>query len=518
MVANLSRLAIVKSGGQTLHEFSLYTNQPATVREMKGGIQVSLLADGRLWGSIPLEDGLFLVVERNIRGEFVALVKDSRAAMDALNKSSNKAENLFSQVSFVLLALLLLLSLMFFWNGLAFSTWITEKMAALLNSTSKISKGDLKWRIPGLGKNEFGFLGKNLNQLVDNLTDKNKRLRAAQMNTQRQNQFIEAMLNGVSSGIVCLNEQGKIHLMNNSAADLLSLDKKKSLGEPILSLVPEMESFEGLQSFHMELIRKHKRIFLVVNMGKKGEIALLPGGRVMTMEDITLQIENQKQKIWAHIARSLAHEIKNPLTPIQLSAERLMNKYSPKSEEGKQDFFTSINSIIKQVEAIQGMVDSFSSFARMPRMRMEDVNLEDLIAKAVSLNRSQYPDVKCEVRVEKGFIARCDSNAMNRVLVNLLKNASQALEGEGIIMVSADLTHDGRVCLLVQDNGSGFPPHLMDKLINPYVTARKGGSGLGLAIVNRIAEAHGGLLVLENLKGGDGKVTGALAKLIWKAL
>lgn len=514
----LSYLAIVERNGRVLQEFGvsqltpLFSEQKSEQRDL-----FTSSGEDRVYGSMYLEDGLFLVAERLMRAEFVKLTKDNRSAILALEKGRVQSVNLADSIGFILIACLSLVVLALLWNSLAFSSWIVEKVNTLLKSTARISEGDLKLRIPDLGNNEFGFLGSSFNRLLNSITEKSKQLQDAQSRAEKGKQFMEATLNGVSSGILCLNEQDRIHLMNKSAADLLELDEKATLGENILTLVPELKgSFPQLKTFQMELIRGHKRIFLVVNVGKRGEIALLPKGRVVAMEDITMQIENQKNEIWAHIARSLAHEVKNPLTPIQLSAERLSNKYSPESEKDRKDFLTSVHSIIKQVGIIQEMVDSFSSFATMPRLHIGKVNIDKLIVEAVSLQRGQYPKMKYEVEVEKDLEVKCDSNAINRVLFNLLKNAAQAQAEEGRVLITARV-EDERAFLEVQDQGSGFPPDLISCLVEPYMTTKREGSGLGLAIVNRIAQAHGGILILENAKTAKGRVSGALVKVIWKS-
>ena len=246
-------------------------------------------------------------------------------------------------------------------------------------------------------------------------------------------------------------------------------------------------------------------------------------GYVLTFDDITDFLAAQRQAAWSDVARRIAHEIKNPLTPIQLSAERLKRRYLKQIDDRPDIFETCTDTIIGQVADIARMVDEFSSFARMPAPRVDDHDLVDIARRVISLQGSAFEGVRLEDQTGVGPVrVNCDMQLVSQSLINLIKNAAEALQAviidgelqEGLIRVSLQQTQNGSTVITVNDNGQGYPPDLLPQLAEPYVTTREKGTGLGLAIVKKIMEDHGGQLVLSNADQPD-ELPGAKAQMIF---
>jgi two-component system nitrogen regulation sensor histidine kinase NtrY len=295
------------------------------------------------------------------------------------------------------------------------------------------------------------------------------------------------------------------------------------IGQPFASLVPETAALlkaagerpERSVQEEITLSREGRtRVLLVRVAAERNEAEVT--GYVVTLDDITDLLAAQRQAAWADVARRIAHEIKNPLTPIQLSAERLKRKYLKRIEDDKETFLACTDTIIRQVGDIGRMVDEFSAFARMPQPVMKSEDLNDVVTQALFLARTGYPQVEfASLLPSRPTMVRCDVRQVGQALTNLLKNAVEATQpatdgGEpprkGLVTVTL-VEENGYCRIAVEDNGKGLPATLRDRLTEPYVTTRAKGTGLGLAIVKKIMEDHGGELALEDRIGGGARVS-----------
>jgi len=330
------------------------------------------------------------------------------------------------------------------------------------------------------------------------------------------------VLSGVTAGVIGLDRDGRIELPNRSAADLLSLSPQLMVGRPLAEVFPEMgpllESVRRRPDrFIQDEIRVMRegraRVLLVRIVGEPGEKEAT--GYVVTFDDITDLLAAQRQAAWADVARRIAHEIKNPLTPIQLSAERLKKKYLSQITTDRDVFISCTDTIVRQVGDIGRMVDEFSSFARMPAPTMRDEDLSDVVRQALFLARTGYAAIQFDAQLPQEPVRiRCDARLVGQAFTNIVKNAVEAIEGrEGADLppgrIEVRLTDDGEtVRLSVHDNGKGLPPAVeRDRLTEPYVTTRAKGTGLGLAIVKKIMEDHHGELILADLEGAGASVS-----------
>ncbi|MGE0846918.1 MAG: PAS domain-containing sensor histidine kinase, partial [Flavobacteriaceae bacterium] len=333
----------------------------------------------------------------------------------------------------------------------------------------------------------------------------------------------EAVLSGVSAGVMGIDAAGRLTLANRSAGEFLPGDRQQTIGKPIDDLMPELvplldKAVTQPQRVHHGQITLHRgggdrtlsvRVATERSSGKEN-------GYVVTIDDISELVTAQRTSAWADVARRIAHEIKNPLTPIQLSAERLKRKYSSRIHTDKDVFDQCTDTIIRQVGDIGRMVDEFSSFARMPTATIETFDMAETVKETVFLMRVGYPEIAIKARLSSSPLdARYDRRLVAQALTNLIKNATEAIEQrqhggdapKGEILVSLD-TRGSTTILTVTDNGIGLPRENRQRLLEPYMTMREKGTGLGLAIVSRVMEEHGGRIELGDApavaEGGSG--------------
>ena len=340
--------------------------------------------------------------------------------------------------------------------------------------------------------------------------------------------FTEAVLSGASAGVLGVTADGRLTILNRSAERLIGRTESEALGRPLVEIAPELaEIFEAGRSSNQRLLQRQvtlmrdgqERNFSVRVTSEQATEA--EHGYVITIDDITELVLAQRSTAWADIARRIAHEIKNPLTPIQLSAERLRRKYGKTITDDPAVFEQCTDTIVRQVDDIKRMVDEFSRFARMPKAVMTDEDVADTVRQVVFLLRVAHPDIDFEVELPaEAMSARFDRRLISQALTNIVKNATEAigavpvseLGGRGRIIVSAQ--RDGiDVVIDVIDNGIGLPKENRARLLEPYVTTREKGTGLGLAIVGRILEEHGGRLELRDASEKNPGTRGAWMQL-----
>ncbi len=406
------------------------------------------------------------------------------------------------------------------WIGLWFSDRLVAPIVRILDASRRVAEGDFSAKVSTLeGIGDLETLARTFNFMTDQVARQQDQLLKTNDQLDARRRFTEAMLAGVSAGVIGINPNEEISLVNRSALHLLNETELTVLGKPFSAALPEFAAlFEqaksrpsGFAEGQIDTQEQGRDLSFVARITTE-----LSGdakhGYVLTFDDITDLVSAQRNTAWADIARRIAHEIKNPLTPIQLSAERLKRKYSSEIITDRKVFEQCTDTIIRQVGDIGRMVDEFSSFARMPKAALEMLNLADLVRDATVLQRVSSHDTDIEVDVSQAdFSFMFDRRLITQAVTNLVKNAGEAIDGrrasenlpKGQILVEAGQM-GGMPYIRVTDNGVGLPKENRSRLAEPYMTTREKGTGLGLAIVKRVMEEHGGRLRLQDAPGGVG--------------
>ena len=465
-------------------------------------------------------DGLYLLVGRLVDPEVVAHVERTRFAVSAYEALEGQRSGLQITFALVFIVVALLLLLAAIWVGLVFANRLIEPIGALIGAAERVSAGDLSARVDDArATDELGMLARAFNRMTGQLAAQHRELIEANRQLDERRRFTETVLAGVSAGVVGLDEAGLINLPNRSASILLSADLEAQIGNPLADIVPEFAPLLAVaraggrvERQEVSIARDGRRRTLLVGIGSERLDAGIDG-YVVTFDDITALQTAQRQAAWADVARRIAHEIKNPLTPIQLSAERLKRKYLAEIQTDPETFRICTETIVRQVGDIGRMVDEFSAFARMPAPVMKDEDLAELVRQTVFLQRQAHPEIAFDIAIETGGWRHVlDARQIRQALTNLLQNAIDAIAGRdvpdappGRIHVALALVED-RKAIIVADNGRGLPEAERERLTEPYVTTRAKGTGLGLAIVKKIMDDHAGELRLEDNAGGGARV------------
>jgi len=467
----------------------------------------------------------YLYVGRYIESQVLGHVKRTTAAVAEYQRLEGKSSDL--QISFYMLfavvALLLLVAAV--WLGLMFATQLARPIRALIGAAERVRGGDLSARVEeGPVGDELGTLSRAFNRMTSQLETQRRELVEANRQLDSRRRFTETVLAGVSAGVIGLDEEGRINLPNRSGSELLGCDVDRLRGQLLGEAIPEMaQLMEDARHQPDRLVQSEIR----VQRAGRGRTLLVritaeraageTNGYVVTFDDITALQSAQRKAAWSDVARRIAHEMKNPLTPIQLSAERLKRKYLKEVETDPEVFSTCVDTIVRHVGDIGRMVDEFSAFARMPAPVMNRENLGTLCREAIFLQKNAHADIvyRCALPEEPVYL-RCDGRQIGQCLTNLLSNAADSIldreatsaaplpQGSVVLTV---IDQGDRIVVEVCDNGRGIPLDIRDRLTEPYVTTRSKGTGLGLAIVKKIMEDHDGDLSLENVEEGGARVT-----------
>lgn len=475
----------------------------------------------------------YLFVGRLVEPKVLAHIETTQKAVTEYNNLKDHSSGIRAMITviFVVVALLLLLTAV--WFGLNFASSLVRPISALIGATDRVRHGDLSARVEETDSqntdDELALLGRAFNRMTGQLEAQRSELVEANRQLDLRRRFTEAVLEGVSAGVIGLDEQFRIQMMNARAMEFFQITNDEALaGHPLKVIAPEIDALleamphsAKMKDGEVEIKRtgQSPRTLLVRLSSETagGDVR----GYVVTFDDVTELVLAQRKAAWADVARRIAHEIKNPLTPIQLSAERLRRKYMSEITTDPEVFQTCTDTIIRHVEDIGRMVDEFSDFARMPTPVIRRHDVRALCRQTLFLQSSTRVDIHYfQSLPDDKVLADCDERQLAQALTNLLKNAAEAIEGRplpkgedklpaGEIILSLSV-EDGFVTLSVADNGRGLPVDDREKLTEPYVTTRTKGTGLGLAIVKKIMEDHGGSLTLQDRQGG-----GALIALIW---
>ncbi|WP_440959786.1 ATP-binding protein [Oceanicaulis sp. LC35] len=399
------------------------------------------------------------------------------------------------------------------WLALSAAAQVVSPVSRLVAAAELVRRGELSARVQVARDNdEIAALSRAFNRMTRQLESQRSALLEANAESERRRAFIEAVLTGVSAGVIGLEPDGRISLVNRSAAQLLGREPGELVGDMIDKVLPDFSDVfyavhrrpDDISERQIEISEEGgATVNLSVRAAQDDD-----GGVVITFDDVSRLVAAQRSAAWRDVARRIAHEIKNPLTPIQLSAERLKRRYRKQiEEEGLETFDKCVDTIVRQVSDIGRMVDEFSAFARMPAPKMESSDLVDIANSCVFAQRVASPDLQVLLTIQGGpIIIECDSRLVGQALANVLKNAAESvsarMEDEGAkaggrIAVSVG-AGGSQAVIEITDNGLGWPVHDRARLTEPYMTTRAKGTGLGLAIVRRIMEDHGGRLELDD--------------------
>lgn len=536
-----SELVIFQGNGRLIarsgFSYSMQFSQMplAAIERARRGEVVMLTSESEdrvraLVGLSGIPDG-FLYIGRFVDPKVIGHMQRTNDAALEYEKAEGRRSGIEISFSAIFAVVTLLLFLAAIWVGLALANQLVRPIAALIEAADKVRGGNLEAKVDEtVAGRELGSLARAFNRMTSQLDSQRRELVETNQALDERRRFTETVLAGVSAGVIGLDSDGCINLPNRPAGDLLGCDLEQALGKPLSDVVPEMADLLAQSQRRPERISQAEirldvvgatRTFLVRVAVER--LAEKIEGYVVTFDDISELLSAQRKAAWADVARRIAHEIKNPLTPIQLSAERLKRKYLKEIQTEPEIFSTCVETIVRQVGDIGRMVDEFSDFARMPAPVVREENLAEILGQAVFLQRQGHPSIQYDLRLPKGSETKlpfpCDGRQVNRALINLLKNAAESIDGRdgepldpGRITVEAGREGgNGALVITVSDNGKGLPKEERHRLTEPYVTTRAKGTGLGLAIVKKIMEDHGGELRLED--GEDGQ--GARAVLIF---
>jgi len=533
VVFDNSGTVIARAGFSLLLDFDPEIPTWAMRRARQGEV-VTLTAqtDDRVRALVKLDTFVdtYLYVGRLVDPKVLQHMDDTRGAVRLYEDLEGKRSDLQITFALIFMVVALLLLLAAVWVGLAFANQLTRPIGRLIMATEQVRAGDLTARAPEPNtRDELDSLAHAFNRMTGQLESQQRDLITANRQLDERRRFTEAVLSGVSAGVIGLDCEGRIDLPNRTACDMLAAGSSELSGRPLADVAPEMAELiekarqrprRGAQG-QVQFVGgdDHARTLLVrVTVEREGGTIT---GFVVTFDDITELLSAQRKAAWADVARRIAHEIKNPLTPIQLSAERLKRKYLRQIETEAETFQVCTDTIVRHVADIRRMVDEFSEFARLPEPVMAREDLAKLVEHSVFLQATATPEIAFVRDYPRTpAILACDGREVGRAVTNLLRNAIESVQGRsgppdslprGEIVVRVR-DEAGAWVVEIADNGRGLPHEERHRLTEPYVTTRERGTGLGLAIVKKIMEDHGGDLDLRDRDGG-----GAIARLIFPA-
>lgn len=460
---------------------------------------------------------VYLMIARVVDPDVLSHMKAARATVNEYQDLQTDLATLQKQffVVFILIALLILMASL--WAGILLAVRLIEPLRALMAATEHVRGGDYAIRVPeGRADDEIANLGRTFNRMTSQLESQRRDLIDANRVADERRRFTEAVLLGVSAGIIAVDDHGRITLHNRTASELLGTPESL-VGEMISTLLPEVTALmaqvelkpERIVSGEMVVQHGEQRVILHVQVTAE-KLGSSIEGYIVTFDDITALVSAQRSAAWADVARRIAHEIKNPLTPITLSAERIRKKFGPGvAADEKENFEKYLDTISRHTRDIGRMVEEFVAYARLPTSVFRPENLVSIVRKTVFSAQTANPDITYTQTLPAHEVPlMCDEGQLGQALLNILKNAAEALDGRADKRIALDLASSASsITLVVEDNGPGFPPDKIATLTEPYVTTRAKGTGLGLAIVKRSVEEHKGTLTLSNRENGGARVT-----------
>ncbi len=532
---DLSLAAVIDSQGRVLTQsagdvrVSYEAPSSDVIAQAEAG-QVPLALSGdrnRVTALTKLEKlpGRYLYVARTVNPRVIGHLLRTEAAVAEYEglRAARGGLKLVHGVMYFMIALTGVLAAI--WGGLWFARHLVAPIRRLIGAAQRVAQGDLAVSLPlRRGEGDLRRLSRDFNYMTEQLAQQRNGLVTANAQLTERRRFMEAVLSGVSAGVLGLDPEARIRLANPSAERLLGLPASALVGKSLSEAVPELAAAIAIEAEHELKPHAQRQITLTV-AGEERSFAVRvtrekaegdDDGSVVTFDDITELVSAQRASAWGDVARRIAHEIKNPLTPIQLSAERLRRKYAAGMKEDRDTFEKLTDTIVRQVGDIKKMVDEFASFARVPKPQMMPADVREAVQEPVILFREAHPSIDFDMKLPHDpVMISCDQRLLTQAITNLVKNATEAVEGageapdraadwHGRIQASVECKND-RVDIEIIDNGLGLPKHQRARLLEPYVTTKGNkGTGLGLAIVQKIVEQHGGRLTLEDAPDARG--------------
>lgn len=448
---------------------------------------------------LPVGTDVFLYAAR-INPAYGAQLRKARNVLADYDGLLDQSRRLQLQFNAALFALALLIVALAVWTALNVADRLVRPVGDLVDAARRVAAGDLTARVADpKSQDEVGTLGNAFNRMTARLEEQTGTL-------ERRRALTEAVLSGVTAGVLAIDSERRVRLMNASARTMLACGAAVPVGEPLATIAPELDA-----------LFDHQQREGIVETASCGEARTLAvkivadeGGHVLTFDDITQQLLDQRRAAWSDVARRIAHEIKNPLTPIQLAAERLKRRFGTEITSDPETFGRLTETIVRQVADLRRMVDEFSSFARMPKPVFRPESLVDIARQALFLHEVAHPAIRFELDVPDIAPAMvCDRRQLGQALTNIVKNAVEAIEQKGEnengTVTMAIVQTANKIRLTVSDTGIGLPAD-RERLVEPYVTTRTRGTGLGLAIVKKIVEEHLGSMAFEDRPGGGAVV------------
>ena len=532
---NLSEVIIFDSGGQILARSGFTASlevQQIPARAMNRARQgdVVLLTgpnEDRIRALVQLENfkDSFLFVGRYVDPEVMSHLEDTREAVNEYAKLEARYPGMQITVTMIFVVVALILLMAAIWFGLVFAKKLVAPIERLVQASERVRSGDFSAQVQDSeGLEEFDYLARSFNRMTTQISEQRDELVTANRQLDQRRRFTETILAGVTSGIIGVDAGHSITLANSAAGDLLEYDADELAGRNISDILPQIS--ELLEQAHARPARIHQAE-IGFYQGEKGENRVFLAritierlddrynGAVITLDDITELQNAQRKAAWSNVARRIAHEIKNPLTPIQLSAERLKRRYMHKLPEEDQESFTQCtDTIIRHVNDIGRMVSEFSSFARLPEPSMQKLAVATFVRDSLALQQQAYNDIEFAFDVADedvgATIIKGDPDQLRQALTNTLQNAIDSIHARAEQQSeNGDTVSDGQVritidrhpednhalVIAIADNGQGLPQEDIGQLTEPYITYRKKGTGLGLAIVRKIMEDHNGQII-----------------------
>jgi len=501
----------------------------SAIGPLDAGATLSNVASNRIEGRIAVDPKakLYLYASRKIDPLVVAQATRAKSALGDYSSLLNRSRTLQLRFNALLLGSALLIVAAAIWIAFTVANRITQPITDLVGAARRITLGDLTVRVPpAVRRDEVGSLATAFNRMTRRLEEQTGALVTANAQLDQRRALTEAVLSGVSAGVISVDGERRVRLSNQSADRMLRTGEEGTIGHLLIEVSPELDRLIGEG--------QRESIAQIASDGEMRTLAvtLVPsdGGHVLTFDDITQQLLDQRRAAWSDVARRIAHEIKNPLTPIQLAAERLQRRYGKDVPADDTTFERLTQTIVRQVGDMRRMVDEFSSFARVPKPVFRPEPIVEIARQALFLHEVAHPAIRFSLDApDPSPMVVCDRRLLGQALTNIVKNASEAIvekheEGEPVsgaiemvIRASAN-----RLAIQLSDTGIGLPAE-RERLTEPYMTTRAKGTGLGLAIVKKIVEEHFGTIGFTDRSGGGTVVsilldTDTLASLCGEAM
>ncbi len=526
----------IRARGERSYLFDFERPDAAEIARARAGETVIIedWANGefRALVALPGFTDRFLYVSRAVDGQLLSLLDDTQETVRLYQQLEADRGRLLFEFGLIYLGFAVILILAAVWLGLWFAERLSRPVGRLAGAAQRVGAGDLDVQVPEEeGDDEIAMLGRVFNQMTQQLKGQRQALVDSHRQTEEQRRQFDSVLSSVTAGVLGLDAEGRIDFTNPSARRLLALEETRDHGRPLAEAVPEFaalfrrlrEAGTGTQQEEVRVSRHGRLESLLVRMAPRRTAEGRLGGYVVAFDDVSELVSAQRMAAWGDVARRIAHEIKNPLTPIQLSAERLRRKFRPMVGEEAESLEQMTDVIVRQTGDLRRIVDEFSRFARMPEPERREENLVAVVREAVVLQEGALGPARLSADLpDAPMPAELDRTMIGQALTNLLKNAGEAIETlyengipEGHVPeVRLSLSEeDGQAVIRIMDNGIGLPED-RTRLFEPYVTTRAKGTGLGLPIVKKIIEEHGGTLVLTDAPPfAPGARPGAMAEI-----